>query len=1284
MNTSHLYDVKKALLNAPSFRPARLAPPNAWVGHIPFAAWLVAQMRPKMLVELGTHTGNSYLAMCQSVVESNLDTRCYAVDTWQGDEHAAHYGEEIFIDLCDHHNPRYASFSNLLRMTFDDALSYFADGSIDLLHIDGLHTYDAVKHDFDSWFPKLAPGAVVMFHDTNVRERDFGVWRLWGELKTQYPCHLEFDHSHGLGVLQIVDDSGVASLPWLASESDIKREMKHYFASLGRHLNERYHAEQYKISQDVVNEDLRQHKQHVANLNNEISNQVAHIKHLTQTSNERDAQILALTNEKTAAAESIAALAQQLGEQTKHLGELELANQDNNEELSLLRQQLSTQTSAHLVGTTDRGKLTTELAAELADCRQQLSNMQHSRSWKITAPIRRIKLAIRPPAQTDIQQIASINDGATPTLPSADATPPANSSDISTLATAEAQDLEFDRDFYLAHHPDVAASGVDPYLHFMLYGKKEGRPGKLLVDTPAKIAEIGALVIDNPEFNSEFYLRSNSDVAANGIDPYLHFTTFGRKEGRLGKLPDLEILGDFEAVDRSRDTVLLVGHEASRTGAPILTYNLARALAANYNVVVLFLGPGPMIGACHDVGATVLALSKKIHLPINSTTIDVLIEPIINAAMPKFAIINSVESRAALPALARQYIPTISLIHEFAAYVNPQGGMLEAVLWSSQTVFSSQLILENAYTNGLDELPGRNFPVMPQGRCILPFGNSRLSASEADARRIRAAMRPSGFPTDGLVLVGIGTVDFRKGVDIFIECAAAIRKRLPNLACRFVWIGKGYTPINESTYSMLLNDQVSRSGLEGHMTFVDEVSNLSAAYDEADLFLLTSRLDPLPNVAIEALSQGLPMVCFDKATGIASVLVEEQLETYCVAEYLDRQDFTDKVVSLLKSPDQREEISKKGREISAARFDMTYYITQLEDLAIQETDRAKQERRDVDTIIESGLFDLDYYLRPDSPHHGGTFENAVRTYVRTWASRIDQRKPMPGFHPGIYQEQHGIATPQADPFADYIRAGQPQGAWNTSLIKPTDSVQAVSAELRIALHIHVFYPELLTDIIRRLDENESHMDLLISVSDEVTKSTVATQLKEYDRGTVDIKIVPNRGRDIGPFLTAFGSRISNEYDLIGHLHTKLTKENEYVGRIWYRHLLENLLGNQEARMADIILGRLASDDIIGIVFPEDPNVMGWTKNRPYAETIAKSLDIDTLPEHFNFPMGTMFWARVSSLSPLLNLALDWEDYPEEPLPMDGTILHALERLFPFVVLRAEKRLALTYVPGITR
>ncbi|RTZ43165.1 glycosyltransferase [Candidimonas sp. SYP-B2681] len=1197
MNSPRLDDVRKTLINAALFWPVRLAPPNAWAGHIPFAAWLMAQLKPKTFVELGTHTGNSYLAMCQAVTESGLDTRCYAVDTWQGDAHASHYGEEIFIDLRNHHEPRYASFSNLMRMTFDEALEYFPDGSVDLLHIDGLHTYDAVKHDFDTWLPKLAPGAVVMFHDTNVRERDFGVWRLWGELKAKYPCNMEFDHSHGLGVLQITDESTGECLPWLAPESDIKQEMKQYFAALGRNLNERYYAEQKQITIDTISKDLAEHKQHVANLTDEMSRQMQHIQNLTPEVSGRD--------------HKIADLGQYIADLAHHIANLELALQSREQDVSILAKDLSREVLLHEEQLADRDDTIADLTANLEECRQHIANMQQSRSWKVTAPLRLLISTIRP-------------------------------------------------------SPDTGAHLVAP--------PRGARRAKSL---PAQAQP------EDPDFNAAFYLANNRDIATLGVDPYLHFITYGKKEGRLGKLPDMEILGRLKPLNTARETVLIVGHEGTRTGAPVLTYNLVLALVAKYNVVVLFLGPGPMVQACHDAGATVLALKEKVRLAVNSTTADALIKSITDVITPKFAISNSVESRAVLSALSKLYIPTISLIHEFSIYVNSLGGIRESAMWSGQTVFSSRITLENAYANELHDLTSRKFPIIPQGRCVLPADGDDATKA-ADARRIRAAMRPEGFPADGLVMVGIGSVHLRKGVDLFLECAAQVHKRMPDLACRFVWIGDGYKPTTDSGYSMFLGDQVTRSDLEGLVSFVDEVSDLAAAYEEADLFLLTSRLDPLPNVAIEALSEGLPLVCFDKATGIADTLTEEGLGAYCVADYLDTKDFSDKVVALLESAELRETVRKKGLEISASSFDMARYIVQLEELAQQEIERSKQEHADVDTIVQSGLFNAGYYLPPDSGQHAAPIEDTIRTYVRTWASDVDLRKPMPGFHPGIYLEQHGVAAPHADPFADYIRAGQPKGPWNANLITPADAIEPVPPNLRIALHVHVFYRDLFSEIMQRLNQNETHVDLLISVTDEVGKAAVQEQLKNYTRGSVDVRLAPNRGRDIGPFLTEFGSKIQAEYDLIGHVHTKRTKHNEHAGRIWYRFLLDNLLGNKETRMADVILGRLANDPATGMIFPDDPNALGWSKNRPYADNLATSLDVQSLPEHFNFPMGTMFWAKVSTLKPVLDLGLAWDDYPEEPLPIDGTMLHALERLFPFAAQKSAQQLSLTYVPGVTR
>ena len=169
-----------------------------------------------MIVELGTWTGFSYFAFCQAVDQVGLEARCFAIDTWEGDEQTGFYGSEVYESVAAR-NRRYARFSSLVRSTFDEASGHFEDGTIDLLHIDGLHTYEAVKSDFERWLPKLSERALVLFHDTNVRERDFGVWRLWSELRRQVSA-LRVLHGNGLGVLGVGSVCPRSVLPLLNAD----------------------------------------------------------------------------------------------------------------------------------------------------------------------------------------------------------------------------------------------------------------------------------------------------------------------------------------------------------------------------------------------------------------------------------------------------------------------------------------------------------------------------------------------------------------------------------------------------------------------------------------------------------------------------------------------------------------------------------------------------------------------------------------------------------------------------------------------------------------------------------------------------------------------------------------------------------------------------------------------------------------------------------------------------------------------------------------------------------
>jgi hypothetical protein len=176
--------------------------PTAWGGHIPFMFCVMKQLRPRIYVELGTHHGASFFAACQAIRKFDIDCSPTAIDLWIGDEHAGKYDESVYKNFTWLLQERYSGIGKVLRKDFNDAVADFGDGSIDLLHIDGLHTYEAVKNDYDTWLPKMSEKGVILFHDTVVMERGFGVWRLWGEIKDLYTS-FNFSHTHGLGIIAL-------------------------------------------------------------------------------------------------------------------------------------------------------------------------------------------------------------------------------------------------------------------------------------------------------------------------------------------------------------------------------------------------------------------------------------------------------------------------------------------------------------------------------------------------------------------------------------------------------------------------------------------------------------------------------------------------------------------------------------------------------------------------------------------------------------------------------------------------------------------------------------------------------------------------------------------------------------------------------------------------------------------------------------------------------------------------------------------------------------------------
>ena len=172
-----------------------------WEGHRDFAYDLLHFVRPARLVELGSQYGCSLFTFCQAVRDFKLNTEINAVDMWSGDIGAEITGEEVYALVQKTAATYYPEVNlHLFQMRFDQALPDFADESIDILHIDGGHTFEDVERDFTTWLPKLKENGIVLFHDV-YSPIDQGSCDHWEKTKKEYDCYFDFTHSCGLGVL---------------------------------------------------------------------------------------------------------------------------------------------------------------------------------------------------------------------------------------------------------------------------------------------------------------------------------------------------------------------------------------------------------------------------------------------------------------------------------------------------------------------------------------------------------------------------------------------------------------------------------------------------------------------------------------------------------------------------------------------------------------------------------------------------------------------------------------------------------------------------------------------------------------------------------------------------------------------------------------------------------------------------------------------------------------------------------------------------------------------------
>lgn len=262
---------------------------------------------------------------------------------------------------------------------------------------------------------------------------------------------------------------------------------------------------------------------------------------------------------------------------------------------------------------------------------------------------------------------------------------------------------------------------------------------------------------------------------------------------------------------------------------------------------------------------------------------------------------------------------------------------------------------------------------------------------------------------------------------------------------------------------------------------------------------------------------------------------------------------------------------------------------------------------------------------------------------------------------GAMQHYKGIK------YAQPISASASEGGM-PSVIFRRDIKPIEGFNKKIAVHLHLYYVDLLDEFFGFFSNIPYKFDLFVSCREDSDLADVKKRFKKLKNvNKVDVRKTINRGRDIAPLYVQFGEEISG-YDYFLHVHSK---KSVYSGKEqygWRRYSLECLLKDEQT-VKEIF--DLFESSKIGLFYPETFGQMpmiaqDWLENAAGGRRLLGELGIPFEDGFFNYPVGSFFWARVDALKPLFDRHLVYEDFPEEAGQTDGTLAHVLERAIAFI------------------